>query len=306
MFCRITKLIFLKKNQEIMIHHIQQENFSAQISELGAELISFKNEETKFEYIWNGNPEIWNGRAPLLFPNIGKLKNDEYLFNGKIYKMEKHGFARKSHFDLIDKTESSASFKLKYSEETLKFYPFKFELEVLFEINNGNLKVTNTVRNIGNEAIFFTIGLHPAFSLPLENSTLNDYFIELDKKEELQLFEVEDGFIKRDSKNFILSSENRIQLSADIFNDDALIFKNINSREISIGNIKSDYKVKLISNANLPHLGIWAKPNAPFVCIEPWLGHADFTDSNKTFIEKDNTVKLNIGEEFETGYEIIV
>lgn len=289
-----------------MIHHIQKDNFSAQISDLGAELISFKNETTKFEFIWNGNPDIWNGRAPLLFPIIGKLKNDEYLLDGKTYKMEKHGFARKSNFNLIEKTKSSARFMLKYNNQTLNIYPFKFELEVLFEINNRNLKVTNTVRNIDKKVMFFTFGLHPAFSLPLENSTLNDYFVEFEKEEKLQLFELEDGLINRKSRKFTLNSENRIQLSTDIFNNDALIFKNLNSKEISIGNIKSDYKLKLIRNANLPNLGIWAKPKAPYVCIEPWLGHADFTDSNNSFIEKDNIVKLNIGDEFETGYEIIV
>lgn len=289
-----------------MIHQIQEGNFSAQISELGAELISFKNTLTNFEYVWYGRAEYWTGKAPILFPNIGLLKDDEYVLNGKTFKMKKHGFARKSYFELIAKTGSSAKFRLKSSEESRKMYPFDFELTIEFEISDSKLIVTNTVKNTGNENMFFTIGGHPAFNLPLKNSSLSDYYVEFDKKEDLQCYELENGFLKHKTSDFALTAENRIILSENIFDNDALVFKNINSREISIGNIKSDFKLKLKNTGNAPHLGIWSKPGAPYVCIEPWHGHADFVDSNKDFVNKDNTIELNNGNEFKTGFEIEV
>jgi len=289
-----------------MIHHIRQGNFSAKISELGAELKSFKNEKTSTEYIWYGLPEFWSGTAPILFPNVGLLKDDEYMLNGKTYNMQKHGFARKSYFELISKTISTVKFRLNSNEELFKIYPFEFELEVSFEISNSKLKIANTVKNTGSKPLVFTIGAHPAFNLNLNNLSLKDYYIEFDKKEDLQLYELEDGLFKHGTKPFRLSEKNRITLSSDIFNNDALIFKNINSRNISIGCTKSDFKLTLRNTSNAPHLGIWSKPGAPYVCIEPWHGHADMVDSHKNFTEKDGTINLNKDEVFISGYEILV
>lgn len=289
-----------------MIHNIHQGNFSAQISELGAELKSFKNETTGIEYIWYGLPEFWNGSAPILFPNVGLLKNDEYVLNGKTYNMQKHGFARKSYFELVDKTVSTVKFRLNSNDELFKIYPFEFELEVSFEISNSKLKITNTVKNNGSKPLVFTIGAHPAFNLNLNDLCLEDYYIEFDKKENLQLYELEKGLFKHGSKPFRLSEKNRITLSSDIFNNDALIFKNINSRAISIGCTKSDFKLTLINTGDAPHLGIWSVPGAPYVCIEPWHGHADMIDSDKDFIKKDGTIILDEIGVFISGYEILV
>lgn len=289
-----------------MVHHISHGNFSAQISELGAELKSFKNENTDTEYIWYGLPEFWYGTAPILFPNVGLLKDDEYVLNGKTYNMQKHGFARKSYFELVGKTVSTVRFRLNSNEELFKIYPFEFELEVSFEISDSKLKITNTVKNKGTKPLIFTIGTHPAFNLDLNNLSLEDYYIEFNKKENLQLYEIEKGLFKHGSKPFRLSEKNRITLSSDIFNNDALIFKNINSRTISIGCTKSDFKLTLINTGDAPHLGIWSVPGAPYVCIEPWHGHADMIDSDKDFIKKDGTISLNKDAVFISGYEIIV
>lgn len=289
-----------------MIHHIQSDNFSAQISELGAELKSFKNEQKGIEYIWYGLPEYWYGTAPILFPNVGLLKDDEYILNGKTYNMQKHGFARKSHFELMCKTESTIRFMLKSDDETLKIYPFEFELEVSFEISNSKLKITNTVKNTSSKPLIFTIGAHPAFNLDLDNFSLEDYYVEFDKEEDLELHEIEKGFFKHGPKPFRLSEKNRITLGPDIFNKDALIFKDINSRAISIGCTKSNFRLTLKNTGNAPHLGIWSVPGAPYVCIEPWHGHADMIDSDKDFVRKEGMIKLDKDCLFNTGYEIVV
>jgi len=287
-----------------MNYQIKSGLFSAEVSSLGAELKSFKNKKTNTEYIWYGKPEFWYGTAPILFPIVGKLKDDEYNFEGKTYKMNKHGFARKSEFELKTKTDSSLLFVLRPNTEIRNMFPFEFELEVGFQINENKLLVSNKVRNPSDRSLYFTIGAHPAFNLPLSNASLEDFYIEFDKDGDLELYSLQEGLLLKETTKYNLGKGNRIFLSETIFDHDALVFKNINSRSFTIGSTKSDYKLKLINTGNAPHLGIWSKPGAPYVCIEPWHGHADFADTNKDFAKKEGIIELVKGEVFETSYEL--
>ncbi len=286
-----------------MIHTITNNNYSAQISELGAELKSFKNNKG-FEFIWIGNPDIWSGTAPILFPFVGKLKNDSYTFNGKTYKMNKHGFARKRSFEVLEKKESEISFILRSDNETKESYPFDFELIVEFEINAGILTVSYIVINKGNDQMYFTIGSHPAFKLETDYCKLNDYYVEFEKKENLDCYLIDGGLLAKDTISHYMNNENTIQLSKDIFNDDALVFKNIKSKQITIKNDITGSKLKVMTGG-APHIGIWAIPAAPYVCIEPWYGFADSVDGNGELINKEGMIKLQSRENFITGYQII-
>ena len=286
-----------------MIHTISNNNYSAQISELGAELKSFKNDKG-FEFIWIGNPNIWSGTAPILFPFVGKLKNDKYIFNGKTYKMNKHGFVRKRSFEVLEKKESEISFILRSDNETKDSYPFDFELIVEFEINVGILTVSYMVINKGNNQMYFTIGSHPAFKLETDNCELSDYYIEFEKNENLDCYLIDGGLLAKDTISHYMNNENTIQLSKDIFNDDALVFKNIKSKQITIKNDITGYKLKVMTGG-APHLGIWAIPAAPYVCIEPWYGFADNVGGSGELINKEGMIKLQSGENFITGYQII-
>jgi galactose mutarotase-like enzyme len=289
-----------------MTHKISDSGFSAAISEMGAELKSFKNINRGIEYIWEGKPEFWTGTAPVLFPIVGMLKDDEYFYEGKKYSMSKHGFARKSSFELVDKAENRVLFRLKSNKLTKKMYPFDFELIISFSIEGQRLKIVNTVKNTSSGNIYFSLGVHPAFSLPLGTKSLSDYYIEFNKNEKLQLCTLRDGLLETKTEEFRLSEGNRIYLSSSIFDKDALIFKNINSRKFTLSCNPGDYKLGMYNSGNAPHLGIWAKPNAPYVCIEPWHGHADFVDTDKDFIKKDSIISLNKDEEFVSGYELEV
>ena len=140
-----------------MIYTITKNNYSAQISDIGAELKSFKN-NNGMEFIWEGNPDIWCGTAPVLFPIVGKLKNNKYFYEGQSYDMNQHGFARKSKFEVFNIEESTISFILKASKESKLIYPFDFELIVEFVIDEGMLTVSYFVKNIGKEEMYFTIG----------------------------------------------------------------------------------------------------------------------------------------------------
>lgn len=286
-----------------MIHTISKNSCTAKISELGAELKSFSNNGN--EYMWSGNPDVWSGTAPILFPIVGRLKNDEYSYGGKIYKMNQHGFARKRNFEVYKKEESHISFILKANKETKLIYPFDFEIIVDFEIDNGSLSVTYYVLNNGQKQMLFTIGSHPAFALQTNNCQLSDYYIEFDKKETLDCYRVVNGLICEETLPLYLANDNIIKLSKDIFNDDALIFKNLVSNQISIKNNITGYDLKVIIQG-IPHLGIWAKPAAPYVCIEPWYGFADAVNSSGELTKKEGMINLDPNGRFITEYKIVV
>jgi len=286
-----------------MIHTICHGNYSAQISELGAELKSFKN--TNDEYIWYGNPDVWSGTAPILFPIVGKLKNDEYSYNGKNYNMNKHGFARNSIFDIYEKKEASISFILKSSDKTKQIYPFEFELIVQYEIDESTLTVSYYVLNTGSDVMYFTIGSHPAFALQTDTCKMSDYYIEFDKMETVDCYRINGGLLDIETLPHYLNNEKTISLSKSIFDNDALVFKNISSNQISIKNDVTGYILK-VATGGAPHLGIWAKPAANYVCIEPWFGFADSVNVNGDLTKKEGMIRLEAESKFITGYQIII
>ncbi|SFA81589.1 aldose 1-epimerase family protein [Clostridium frigidicarnis] len=262
----------------------------------GAELSSILKYD--IEYLWQGDETYWTGQSPILFPIVGKLKSGI---------MPQHGFGRRSDFSLIEHRDSFISFNLKYNEDTLKVYPYKSSLTLSYELVENTIKVSYNVENLDNKDIYFSIGAHPAFNVPLfETESLEDYYIELESKETAPIFPVtKDGFISKDTKSFF-NNNNLIPLTSKLFINDALIFNNLNSNEMAIKNTKNSRSIKLNFNG-FPWFGIWSKPNnAPFVCLEPWFGHADFDDFNGDFSEKDGLIKLNVGEKFNTSYTITV
>lgn len=287
-----------------MIYTITNNNYAAQISEIGAELKSLKN-DAGFEYIWEGDSNIWGGTAPVLFPIVGKLKNDRYTYKGKSYSMNQHGFVRKLKFEVLNHEESTISFKVSSNAETKLIYPFDFELIIEFEISEELLTISYFVQNLGKEHMYFTIGSHPAFALQTNNCELSDYYIEFEKKEMLDCYVITNGLLDNRTIPLYMNNENVIKLNNDIFNNDALVFKNIMSKYISIKNDITGYNLK-VNTGGAPHLGIWAKPAAPYVCIEPWYGFADSVDSKGELTKKQGIIKLNTEESFVTEYQIII
>ena len=284
---------------------IRHKNYFAAISDEGAELKSFRDETRGEEFIWQGDPAIWQGSAPILFPIVGRLKGGYFLHGGRKYRLEKHGFARRSLFALRRDREEEKSFLLRSSRETLSLFPFDFEFEAGFRIEEGLLRIFYTVRNTGREVMYFTLGSHPAFALPLDECRLEDYYVEFEKEEKLDRCFLEGDLLCTRPEPFFLDGKNRIPLTDDLFDRDALIFRNIRSRKITLGNRKSGRRL-LLETGGAPHLGIWAKPAASYVCLEPWFGHDDSADSGYAITGKSGIMPLDPGAEFETGYGIRV
>ena len=280
-----------------MITTISNSNLIAIINHLGAELISLRTKENK-EYIWEGNPEFWGKHSPILFPIVGTLKNNTYLFNGVEYHLSRHGFARDMKFELIKIKDSSATFSTKSSKETLKIYPFEFELQICYSLDENKLNIDYKVINKNNFIMPFSIGAHPAFAL---SGNFENYYIAFEQEETLEYYLLENDLVSN-TTNKLEANPKRIPLNYELFDNDALIFKYIKSSYLTLlENSKPMIKVYI---EDFPNLGIWTKKNAPFLCIEPWFGYSDTEENSGNIFEKEGIQILEGNKIFNSKFSI--
>ena len=248
----------------------------------------------------NGKP-FWGRHAPILFPIVGKLKDNKTEIGGKLFEMTQHGFARDMEFEEIDKDELFHKYVLKSSSETLKKYPFEFELYVEYIVNENELTIKYTVINKDEKQMLFGLGGHPAF---ICDYSTDNFELEFEKQEDkIEFFKLEEGLIKNEPINNILEN-NKIKLTKNIFDEDAIIMKNISSNKVMLSNIKNNKKLLEFDFTGFPYLAIWSKKGAPFVCIEPWQNHTDSVDSKGKFCEKEDLLKLYSNEKFICSYKV--
>ncbi len=289
------------------MHTIKNESFQASVKETGAELCSFKSLKSQKEYIWQANPDVWASHAPNLFPIIGCLKNGSFVYKNKEYKCPKHGFVRNNNdVALIDKGTDHLTFGLKHSEKTLAVYPFKFDFKIRYKLEANSLSVEHSVLNQGTGDMLFSLGGHPGFNCPMnEGENYRDYFLEFEKPETAESWLINsEGLIEKETVP-VFDEPKIIKLHPHLFDNDALVFKKINSSMVSLKSNKSQ-QVLSVGFEGFPYLGIWAKPNAPYVCIEPWIGIADSASSDRNFENKEGLVTLKPGQPFVAKYTIYV
>lgn len=280
--------------------NIQLENksFSISINTKGAELNSFKNQIVNKEYIWEGNPKFWGKHSPVLFPIVGGLKDDCYYYDDKKYSLSRHGFARDFEFEIIEKSDVSAIFSLNENDETLQKYPFQFELQIKYELTENKLVITYHIKNNSNIEMPFNIGAHPAFALP---NNFNDYSLEFEKQEELTTHELENNLFSGATRNITLDKAN-LPLNYSLFEKDALVFKKLESKSIKI--LENGNPMLRVNYEDFSSLGIWTVKNAPFICIEPWIGFADDSTSNGNLFEKTDIIVLKENSSFQASFSI--
>lgn len=269
----------------------------AQIKTLGAELCSLKD-NTKRDYIWEGNPAFWGKHSPVLFPIVGTLKNNTFYHNDTEYTLSRHGFARDMEFQLVEKTESSATFSLQSNSETLNNYPFKFELQIQYILIGTTLELTYRVINKDNTDIPFSIGAHPAFALP---SNFEEYSLVFEEVEPLEYTLLENDLVSKQTEK-IKTNSNTVPLTHELFQRDALIFKNLKSNSLTI--VEKENPILKVRFEDFPNLGIWTKVGAPFICIEPWFGYSDTTESNGNLFEKEGIIILKTNDTFQAKFSI--
>lgn len=258
---------------------IQNQAIKAVIKTKGAELSLLQKEDKN--YIWEINSEFWNKTSPILFPIVGALKNGEYFHEGKVYKLSRHGFARDFEFEVIENSENTVVFSLKSNEETLKVYPFHFELQLSYILEGNKLVVKYEIINCSSEKMYYSIGAHPAFNI---NGNFEDFSLIFDDEKDLETYKLEQDLFSGKTEILKLNG-NVLPLQYELFEEDALVFKNFATKSLTLA--KNNESVMKVSFLNFPYLGIWTKKDAPFICIEPWLGIADNANASGKIEEKE-------------------
>ena len=286
-----------------MNYEIKNSFISVKIDSFGAQLNSLKKTDKNLEYIWQANPQYWNRHAPILFPIVGRLKDDEYFYKENKYNMTQHGFARDCEFELVKKEDDYLKFRLESNEKSLEKYPFLFELDISYELVENKLVISYEVKNKTNGEMLFSIGAHPAFNWPLDNEEKNDAYFEFDNIQNTKRYFLNDKGLVYDNADLEII-ENKIPLSEELFKDDALVFNDLSINTVSFKNTKNTNHIRL-DFKKFPYLGLWSKPSgAPFLCIEPWYGVADSFDSSKNLEDKKGIITLQKDEIFSSFYSI--
>lgn len=288
-----------------MNYNLENNNLKITINSLGAELTEIINKENNLSYLWDANPAHWKRSSPVLFPNVGKYYNGKFTYNGIEYHQGQHGFARDMEFELLEQRENYISFVLNSNEKTLQTYPFKFSLILWYELKGNEIVVGWKVINIDNKQIHFSIGGHPAFNVPLKDENRSDcylYFKDINKFESNMInasgysidkvleYQLEDGYLK---------------ITDDLFDNDALVIEEQNIKEVSITDKNKNPFITI--KMDCPLFGIWSPSRTtPFVCIEPWYGRCDSEGFNGTIEERKYQNKLEVNEEFNVHYSIVL
>lgn len=285
---------------------LKNEKCEVEISPHGAELTSFKLASSGLEYIWQGEQKYWGRSAPNLFPIVGRLQNDQYKYQGKKYNMSQHGFARDLLFSIVEETDQEVTFLLKSNEETLRNYPFEFDLKVSYELIEASLKVSYVVHSLSEE-MYFGIGGHPGFNVPLvENTSFEDYYLSFTPSKSRTMLPLEGPFI--DLEHATLAQTNTdIVINREMFEKDALVLRTSGHNTFRILSDATKHGVE-VSYRDAPFVGFWSPymTDAPFVCIEPWWGIADSLEATGNIEDKYGINCLKLNETFEASYTINV
>ena len=278
---------------------IENQEIKATVHPKGAELQSLFDKSYELEYMWGGDPAFWGKHSPLLFPIVGTLKGNTYYYGDKAWSLPRHGFARDREFTLETQRTDYITFLLQSDEGTRAVYPFDFELRVGYRLVSNKLAVTYQIRNPSGSPMYFSFGGHPAFRVPLVPGTeYSDYYLEFDGIEETPRWPIsKEGLIERKPEP-LLQDTAILPLRKELFAKDALVLKHPITAGVTLRSGKSERGLRM-DYPGFPFLGIWAAPNADFVCIEPWCGIADSVDSDQQLTKKEGICELEGGGIFQ-------
>ena len=283
---------------------IEDDRLRVSIHPKGAELQRIFHKEHRLDYLWGGDPAFWSKHSPLLFPIVGTLKDNTYFYQERAYHLPRHGFARDREFVLEELSADSIRLLLRWDAATIAVFPFSFELRVGYRLTYEGLRTTYRVENPSEMPLYFSIGGHPAFNLPLTPDTVySDYYLEFDQREKAPRWPIsKDGLIEPNPVP-LLEDTNRLPLAKDLFAKDALVLKHPVSTGVALRSEKTDRGLRM-EYPDFSFLGIWAAPGADFVCIEPWCGIADAVGGDQQLVNKEGIVRLGGGGVFERTWTL--
>lgn len=278
---------------------IKNECAEAVISTFGAEIQSLAINGK--EYIWDGDPNFWTGRAPVLFPICGGLKDDKYVFNGSEYSLSKHGYARFSEFEPEFISEKTAVFLLKSDEKSKRQFPFDYELRIKYTLEGSSLAVEYSVKNLSQGDMYFSIGAHEAYACP---EGIEQYSLHFEKKEHLTC-NVLHGNLMTSEEKLLGDNIDVLPLKYDYFDVDALTFLKLKSKEITLKHDDGKRQIR-VRFEGFDYVFVWTKPGAGYICIEPWCGVPDFEGTGYDITEKVGINRLSGGETFKRRHTITI
>ncbi len=290
-----------------MVYTIENEYLSVAVEDIGAQLKSIYHKESKTEFLWQGDPKYWKGRAYNLFPIVGRLYDGKYTYNGKIYELERHGFARNKKFYLCEKSSDKMTFNISSDDETLPSYPFFFIFKISFKLENNKLIVSYSVQNTGDEKMYFGLGAHPGFNVPFAGGKFEDYEIRFDAPcKPLRELLGETYLMAGKTAPFELDDNFAFGLDHSLFDDDAIVLRNT-ARSVTLKK-KGDLKGVKAEFPDMPFVGFWHAPktDASYVCIEPWANLPSKEGEIEDLTKKENIGIVDAGETFKTDMSITI
>lgn len=279
-----------------MLHTIRNQSLTVAVDAKGAQLQAVTAADGT-EYLWNGDPAYWTGRAPILFPYVGRLTNDSYTYGGKTYHMTRHGFAKLNEFAVLEENQESLTLRLSDSPETREIYPFQFHFDVSFVLEGCSLAIVYKVENCGGDAMFFGIGGHPGFRVPLEDGReFTDYRLTFaHPAQPWQVLMTDACMISGHEAPYPLENGVSMPLRHDLFDRDAVILKNFD-RTVTLSAGEGS-KGLTLSCPDMRYLGVWHMPktDAPYVCLEPWVSLPSRQDVVEDLAQQNDLVRLEAG-----------
>lgn len=272
-----------------MFYKLENDCLAVEVNDLGAELTRVTDRADGYEFLWSGDPAVWSGRSPLLFPIVGKLKGDRYTHLGQTYSLPKHGFARREVFRCAKQDASSLTFVLDDWAKHAADYPFRWALRVTFSLEGRRIRVRHEVENLDAAApLYFSLGAHPAIACV-------DGELRFPEVETIDAWQFGADGLVADEKTPFLHAEARYNLLPHTFDRDAYILEGLRSPYVDVHSTASPHWTR-VHFGGAPYVGIWAKPGAPYVCIEPWEGLDDDIHTTGVLAEKKGIVALPAGQ----------
>ena len=283
---------------------LQNDKLLVEVTQKGAELKRVFHKQQGLDYLWGANPAYWAKTSPVLFPIVGQLKENSFSYKGRSYQLPRHGFARDREFAVAAQDEKSICLTLQSSVETLAVYPFPFRFSIIYKLDGDALNVRYGVKNEGDGPMYFSVGGHPAFKLPMvEGTAYNDYRLVFNCNETAGRWPISKDGLIGPAPEKLLESSRVLLLSKELFQKDAVVLKHLQSDEVSLVSDKTAHGLRF-SFAGFPFLGLWAAPGADFLCIEPWCGIADSVDADGDLTHKEGINALAPAEEFSVAWEV--
>lgn len=288
-----------------MIYSIENSQIKAQVDTKGAQLMSLYSKKTETEYLWQGDPAYWTGRAYNLFPFIGRAYGGTYFYQGKEYAIDSHGVARNSEFALEERTATKLVFLMTDNAQTREAYPFRFEFRVIFEIEGNVLTIRYAAKNLGDNVMICAFGGHPGINVPFGKGDFEDYYLEFSEPSAVvQNLLSENKFMANENVSYPLEEGVKLPLRHELFDNDAIILQRT-SRHVSL---KSDKEERYVTMRyeDFKYIGFWhaCKTDAPYVCLEPWTA-LPATEGIKDVLEtKADMTYIQPQKSAETSYTI--